>query len=155
MYGKWHLGEGEETWPHSQGFDETLFGVYNTAPYAWNTEGDKFFWNDANTPEFFTRYKLNGLLDAKKGEQAREVAPLNLDSLATFEEETFKRSVDFIKRNAEGEKPFFLYWASNFVSMFTIHPDWAGKSPQGTNSADQFMEHDHYVGQILRTLEEL
>jgi arylsulfatase A-like enzyme len=154
MYGKWHLGEGEETWPHNQGFDETLFGLYNTAPYAWNTPGDKFFWNDAHTPDFFTRYELNGLMDAKKGEQAREVGPLNLDSLATFEEQTFKRSVDFIKRNAESEKPFFLYWASNFVSMFAIHPDWAGKSPQGTNSGDQFMEHDHYVGQILRTLEE-
>ena len=30
MYGKWHLGEGEETWPHNQGFDETLFGVFST-----------------------------------------------------------------------------------------------------------------------------
>jgi arylsulfatase len=155
MYGKWHLGEGEETWPHNQGFDETLFGVYNTAPYAWNTPGDKFFWNNKNTPEFFTRYKLNGVMEAKKGGKAHEVAPLNLESLATFEEKTFKRSVDFIKRNAKGEKPFFLYWASNFVSMFAVHPDWAGKSAQGTNSGDQFMEHDHYVGQILRTLEDL
>jgi hypothetical protein len=34
MFGKWHLGEGEETWPHNQGFDEALFGVYNTAPWA-------------------------------------------------------------------------------------------------------------------------
>ena len=155
MYGKWHLGEGEETWPHNQGFDETLFGVYNTAPYAWNTPGDKFFWNDKNTPGFFTRYKLNGVMEAKKGGKALEVAPLNLESLAVFEEKTFNRSVDFIKRNAKGEKPFFLYWASNFVSMFAVHPDWKGRSAQGTNSGDQFMEHDHYVGKILRTLEDL
>jgi arylsulfatase len=155
MFGKWHLGEGEETWPHNQGFDETLFGVYNTAPWAWNTKGDKFFWNDENTPEFFTRYHLNGEMDAKKGEKAREVAPLKLEELATFEEKTFKRSVDFIKRNAKSEKPFFLYWASNFVSMFAIHPDWAGKSAQGTNSGDQFMEHDHYVGLLLKTLKDL
>jgi len=155
MFGKWHLGEGEETWPHNQGFDETLFGVYNTAPWAWNTPGDTLFWNNENTPEFFTRYHLNGEMEAKKGGKAREIAPLNLESLATFEEETFKRSVDFIKRNAKGEKPFFLYLASNFVSMMTVHPDWKGKSPQGTNSGDQFMEHDHYVGQLLRTLEDL
>ena len=81
MYGKWHLGEGEETWPHNQGFDETLFGLYNAAPWAWNTEGDKNFWNNEKTPEFFTRYKLNGLMEAKKGEKAREVAPLNLRDL--------------------------------------------------------------------------
>jgi arylsulfatase len=129
--------------------------VYNTAPWAWNTPGDNLFWNNENTPEFFTRYKLNGEMEAKKGGKAREIAPLNLESLATFEEETFKRSVDFIKRNAKGEKPFFLYLASNFVSMMTVHSDWKGKSAQGTNSGDQFMEHDHYVGQLLRTLEDL
>ena len=94
-------------------------------------------------------------MEAKKGGKAKEVAPLNLESLAIFEEKTFKRSVDFIERNAKGEKTFFLYWASNFVSMFAVHPDWAGKSAQGTNSGDQFMEHDHYVGQHLRTLEDL
>ena len=155
MFGKWHLGEGEETWPHNQGFDEALFGVYNTAPWAWNTPGDKFFWNDENTPEFFTRYNLSGKMEAKKGEKAREIAPLVLDELATFEEETFKRSMEFIERNAEGEKPFFLYWASNFVTMFTVHPEWKGRSAQGTNSADQFMEHDHYMGQLLRKLEDM
>ena len=155
MFGKWHLGEGEETWPHNQGFDETLFGVYNTAPYAWNTPGSTYFWNDENTPDFFTRYHLNGVMDAKKGGKAQEVAPLNLESLATFEEKTFERSVDFIKSNAKGDKPFFLYWASNFVSMFAVHPDWKGKSAQGTNSGDQFMEHDQYVGQILQTLKDL
>ena len=155
MYGKWHLGEGEETWPHNQGFDETLFGLYNTAPYAWNSKGDEFFWNNEDTPEFFTRYHLNGVMEARKGGKAQEVAPLNVETLAMFEEKTFKRSVDFVERNAEGEKPFFLYWASNFVSMMTVHPDWKGKSAQGTNSGDQFMEHDHYVGQFLRKLEDL
>lgn len=155
MYGKWHLGEGEETWPHNQGFDEALFGLYNAAPWAWNTKGDKNFWNDEKTPKFFTRYKLNGLMKANKGEKAREVAPLNLETYTTVEEKNFKRTVDFIKRNAKGEKPFFVYYASHFVSMFTSHPDWDGKSPQGTHSGDQFMEHDHYVGQILKTLRDL
>jgi arylsulfatase len=155
MYGKWHLGEGEETWPHSQGFDETLFGLYNAAPWAWNTGGDRNFWNDQHTPEYFTRAKLLGAMEAKKNEKAREIAPLNLETYATFEEDTFKRSVDFIKRNAGNEKPFFLYWASNLVSQFTSHPDWVGKSPVGTHNGDQMMEHDHYVGKILDTLKEL
>lgn len=155
MFGKWHLGEGEETWPHNQGFDETLFGIYNAAPWAWNTEGQRDFWNDEHTPEFFDRVKLRGVMEATKGEKAREVAPLNLEVYATFEEKTFERSVDFIKRSAKKKKPFFLYWASNTLSYFTSHPDWEGKSPQGTHNGDQMMEHDHYVGQILRTLEDL
>jgi len=46
MYCKWHLGEGEETWPHSQGFDEALFGLYNAAPWAWNTPTERIMWNN-------------------------------------------------------------------------------------------------------------
>ena len=156
MYGKWHLGEGEETWPHSQGFDETLFGLYNAAPWAWNTPSERIMWNNyANTPEFFTRYKLLGAMEAEKGKKAREIAPLDKETYTTFEEETFKRSMNFIKRNADGEKPFFLYWASNLMSQFTSHPDWEGKSPQGTHNGDQMMEHDYYMGQLLKTLKDL
>lgn len=155
MYGKWHLGEGEETWPHNQGFDETLFGIYNAAPWAWNTKGHKSFWNFENTPQFFNRYTLKGLMDGKKGEKAREVAPLNLDSYVTVEQKTYERTIDFMERHANGEKPFFIYYASHFVSMFTSHPDWDGKSQQGTHSGDQFMEHDDYVGKILTKLKDL
>ena len=155
MFGKWHLGEGEETWPHNQGFDEALFGIYNAAPWAWNTEGQAAMWNDRHTPEFFFRAKLQGVMEARKGEKAREVAPLNLEEYAVFEEKTFQRSVDFIERNAAQKKPFFIYWASNAVSYFTSHPDWDGKSPQGTHFGDQIMEHDHYVGKILDKLGEL
>lgn len=155
MFGKWHLGEGEETWPHSQGFDETLFGIYNAAPWAWNTKGQNMMWNNQHTPEYFFRAKLQGVMESKKGEKAREVAPLNLDVYTTFEEKCYERSVEFIKRNAEKKAPFFLYFASNAVSYFTSHPDWKGKSPQGTHFGDQMMEHDHYVGQILKTISDL
>jgi arylsulfatase len=111
-------------------------------------------WNDEHTPEFFFRTKLRGVMEARKGEKAREVAPLNLETYKTFEEVTFNRSIDFIKRNADSDKPFFLYWAANTVSYFTSHPDWEGKSAQGTHNGDQMMEHDHYVGQMLKTLED-
>ena len=111
--------------------------------------------NDKHTPDFFFRTKLQGVMKARKGEKAREIGPLNLERYTTFEEETFRLSVDFIKRNAEKKNPFFLYWAANTVSYFTSHPDWEGKSPQGTHNGDQMMEHDHYVGKILRTLEDL
>lgn len=155
MYGKWHLGEGEETWPHNQGFDETIFGIYNAAPWAWNTLGNTSMWNDEHTPDYFFRAKLQGKMQAKRGEKAVEIAPLNLDEYATFEKETYDASIDFISRSVEAEKPFFLYWAANTVSYFTSHPDWKGKAPQGTHNGDQMMEHDHYVGRLLEKLNAL
>ena len=36
FYGKWHLGDIEESYPHNQGFDETLFMPYNQVLSLWN-----------------------------------------------------------------------------------------------------------------------
>jgi len=156
MYGKWHLGDGPETWPNSQGFDEALFGLYNAAPWAWNTPTERVMWNNfTDAPDFFFRAPLHGKMEGKKGEKAVEVSELNKEAYVRFEEETFNRSIDFVRRNAQGDQPFFLYWASNLMSQFTSHPDWLGKSPQGTHNADQMMEHDHYMGELLATLREL
>ena len=156
MYGKWHLGEGEETWPHSQGFDEAFFGLYNAAPWAWNTPTERLMWNNySDTPEYFTRYKLLGKMEARKGEKAREVSELNKENYIKFEEETFDRTIGFIDKNAKGKAPFFIYWASNLMSQFTSHPDWEGKAPQGTHNGDQMMEHDFYIGKLMDKLNEL
>jgi arylsulfatase A-like enzyme len=84
-------------------------------------------------------------MEARKGVGAREVAPLNLKTYTAVEEETFKRSVDFIKRNAKGEKPFFIYYASHFVSMFTSHPDWPGIIKPNRISAELIQVTDMYT----------
>jgi len=156
MYGKWHLGDGEETLPHHQGFDEAFFGLYNAAPWAWNTPTERVMWNNyTDAPDFFFRAPLRGKLEGTKGEKSVEVGPLNAESYTRFEEETFARVMNFVERNAKGDKPFFIYYASHLMSQFTSHPDWEGKAPQGTHNADQMMEHDHYIGQLVNKLREL
>ena len=40
FYGKWHLGDIEESYPHNQGFDETLFTPYNQVLSLWNQVGE-------------------------------------------------------------------------------------------------------------------
>ncbi|CUH48991.1 MULTISPECIES: sulfatase-like hydrolase/transferase [Ruegeria] len=156
MYGKWHLGDGEETLPHHQGFDEAFFGLYNAAPWAWNTPTERVMWNNyTDAPDFFFRAPLRGKLEGKKGEDSVEVGPLNAESYTKFEEETFERVMGFVEQNAEGDKPFFIYYASHLMSQFTSHPDWEGKSPMGTHNGDQMMEHDAYIGRLTDKLEEL
>lgn len=40
LYGKFHLGDIEQSYPHNQGFDETLFGVYNQVTSLQNMKGE-------------------------------------------------------------------------------------------------------------------
>ena len=40
FYGKWHLGDVEESYPHNQGFDETLFVPYNQVLILYNQRGE-------------------------------------------------------------------------------------------------------------------
>ncbi len=40
FYGKWHLGDIEESYPHNQGFDETLFTPYNQVTSLQNQMGE-------------------------------------------------------------------------------------------------------------------
>ena len=132
MYGKWHFGEGEETWPHSQGFDETLFGLYNAAPWAWNTGGDN---GTSGTIEQDAGVLHPGqaAMGCHGGQERMRRPGRSHPSISRptrpFEEDTFKRSVDFIKRNAGNEKPFFLYWASNLVSHVHL-PSRLGRASQ-------------------------
>lgn len=48
---------------------------------------------------------LQGILEAKNGQPRREVAKLDSQAMADFEAESAVRIVDFIKKNASGERP--------------------------------------------------
>lgn len=48
---------------------------------------------------------LQGILEAKNGQPRREVAKLDSQAMADFEAESVVRIVDFIKKNASGERP--------------------------------------------------
>ncbi len=66
------------------------------------------------------------------------------------------KTVEFIKRNAAAEKPFFVYLAySEMHPPIVVNPDFAGKSPQrGGVYADLLGEMDFRVGQILDAIKE-
>jgi arylsulfatase len=62
------------------------------------------------------------------------------------------RAVDYIARNANGDRPFFLYVPFAFAHHPALaHPDFKGKSPAG-EFGDSLLEHDHNVGRILDAL---
>ena len=56
------------------------------------------------------------------------------------------RAVEYIARNATGDRPFFLFVPFAFAHHPALaHPDFKGKSPAG-EFGDSLLEHDYHVG---------
>ncbi|MDM0109426.1 arylsulfatase [Variovorax sp. J22R24] len=157
IWGKWHLGSEESRFPTNHGFDE-WYGIPRTYDEAlwpsmnentglWPATGDKQGWNQ----------KVGGpqhVYEARKGETAHEMGVLDLDRRRTMESEITDRAVEFIKRNAQADTPFFAYVSFSLVHMPTLpHPDFAGKTGNG-DFADCLAEMDHRTGQILDAIRE-
>jgi len=69
------------------------------------------------------------IYDSHKGEKPRVVGLLDVNNRRTMEAEITKRAVDFIKRNANVDKPFFAYVSFSLMHMPTLpNADFVGKT---------------------------
>src|SRR5262245_8505978 len=156
-WGKWHLGSIEDRLPTHQGFDEwygiprsyteALWPTLNETNSVLPAVGTKQGWNaDVVAPE--------PIYEARKGEKARVVAPLDVERQRRMDAEIVSRAVAFIKRQANAGKPFFAYVALRLLHLPTIpHPEFAGRTGNG-DWADCLSELDHRTGQILDAIQE-
>ena len=145
MYGKWHLGRTKGRFPTDQGFDE-WYGIPNTTDESVYSSLPGFA--ESGLPQTF-------VLDAKKGEAPRKAQPYNLDYRPLIDRDLTDRAIAFMKRQAESEKPFFIYLpytATHFPTM--PHPEFAGKSGKGL-WGDMLMQIDSYIGELLDTIDDL
>ena len=167
FFGKLHLGDTEESYPHNQGFDEAFWALYNQVTSLYNNIGeganaiigmkeellvdnpyqrDKTFIND----EAYVFY-----LEAKKGEQAKEWrnGSQELKDYKDFDIESRKRALSFIKKNAEAKKPFYVAWWPLWMSFIsdpqksTIQRGMVGDSYQRVTEPD--------IAALRKTLDEL
>jgi arylsulfatase len=151
MHGKWHLGDASEHQPQNHGFDYAYFTLFNAAPYVFaDKEFDFFEWPESR--EFRDKYPIEGLLEARKGEKARELKEMGLQDVLVYDAELADKTVEFIQEHAHDEEPFFVYHCASKLDYWGPHPDWAGKSPGGFIVSDQLVEHDHNVGRILQAI---
>ena len=145
MYGKWHLGRTRGRFPTDQGFDE-WYGIPNTTDESVYSSLPGFA--ESGLPETF-------VLDAKKGAPPRKSQPYNLDYRPLIDRDLTDRAIDFMKRQAESENPFFIYLpytATHFPTM--PHPDFAGASGKGV-WGDMLMQIDSYIGELLDSVDDL
>jgi arylsulfatase len=144
LFGKWHLGDVEGRLPTDQGFDE-WFGIKNTTDEAGYTSYPMFHETGYPAPQIW---------EGVKGSPSQPVDEYNLETRATIDEKITERTVDFIRRNASKEQPFFTYVSFTHIHPpYHHHPDFKGKSGGGKYS-DMLAEIDYRSGQILDALDE-
>jgi len=149
MTGKWHLGSEEQSWPTRQGFDEYRVGVIET------TDGTLYrgHMERQGMPEDFIENVVPRIWESDDQGNLKPVREYTVEYRSEVEGDIADASIDYIKRHAGGEKPFFL-----FVGWTHAHyphvpaPEFVGKA--GHPYGDAIMELDHCTGQVLDAIEE-
>jgi arylsulfatase len=166
QFGKNHFGDLNKYVPTVHGFDEFFGNMYHL-----NAEEEPEVPDYPKDPRFKAVFGPRGVLDCKAldvqdptvdprwgpvGKQTIvDTGPLTRKRMETIDDDVTARTIEFIKKaHAEG-KPFFVWWNSTHMHLYTHIPKEAeGISGQGFYN-DAMVLHDRAVGQLLDLLDEL
>ena len=166
QFGKNHLGDRNEHLPTVHGFDEFFGNLYHL-----NAEEEPENPDYPRNPEFKKHFGPRGVLKCKAtdkndatvdprfgkvGKQTIEdTGPLTKKRMETVDEEFLTAALDFIDRQHKAGKPFFCWFNSTRMHIFThLKNESQGKTGLGV-VPDGMVEHDGHVGQLLKKLDDL
>ena len=150
QFGKNHLGDQDSHLPTNHGFDEFFGNLYHL-----NAEEEPEHMDYPKGAEFRKRFGPRGVIKASADGRIEDTGPLTKKRMETVDEEFLAASLDFIDRSHKSGKPFFTWFNSSRMHVFTrLKDESVGKSGQGLY-ADGMVEHDGHVGQLLDKLDEL
>jgi len=152
------------------GFDEFYGNLYHLNAEEEPELPD--YPNPRDFPHFRERFGPRGVLDSKAtdtddatvdprfgrvGKQTvHDTGPLTKKRMETIDDDIAARSADYIKRQAQAGKPFFL-WV-NFTHMhFRTHvkPESRGQAGRWQSEYhDTMIDHDKNVGQVLKAIDD-
>lgn len=150
QFGKNHLGDLDEHLPSNHGFDEFFGNLYHL-----NAEEEPENEDYPKDPNFKKRFGPRGVIKSSADGKIEDTGPLTRKRMETADQEFVDAAVDFMDRASKADKPFFLWWNSTRMHIWThLSPEWKGKTGLGV-VADGMVQHDHQVGQLLDKLDEL
>jgi arylsulfatase A-like enzyme len=150
QYGKNHLGDLDEHLPTNHGFDEFLGNLYHL-----NAEEEPENPDYPKSPEFRENFGPRGVIKSTADGSIEDTGPLTRKRMETIDEEVTTGALDFIERANDAGKPFFLWWNSTRMHIWThLKPESEGVTGLGIYP-DGMVEHDAMIGQILDKLDEL
>ncbi len=167
MWGKWHLGDLPKHAPESQGFDYADYGLFNGAPDWWQASFEDVTgtFPFADFPGYEEYFECTGIdmsvggYVGRKG-QGREpiegvAGILSPERQEAFENESNAQMIRWIKDRAQGDKPFFVYWASYALQISASKEFLHAPGIDKNNRQASFMAlHNKHVQSLLDTLNE-
>src|SRR5258706_9649931 len=157
QFGKNHLGDRNENFPTVHGFDE-FFGNF----YHLNAEEEPENVDYPKNPKFKEMFGPRGVYHCfaadkddtaveprfgKIGKQkCEDTGPLNRKRMETVDEEITAGALKFMDKANKDGKPFFVWWNSTRMHIFThLKPASVGKTGLAIE-ADGMVEDDGMVG---------
>ncbi len=156
QFGKNHLGDRDEHLPSNHGFDEFFGNLYHLnaedEPENVDYPGDMVM---ADGRTFKEAFGPRGVIKSSSDGRVEDTGPLTRKRMETIDYEVTEAALDFVDRAHEADKPFFLWWNSTRMHVFTrLREEAQGVTGLGVYP-DGMVEHDKHVGQILDKLDEL
>jgi arylsulfatase len=166
QFGKNHLGDRNEFLPTVHGFDEFFGNLYDL-----NAEEEPENVDYPKNPQFKAKFGPRGVLHCvataqddtsadprfgKMGKQkCEDTGPLTKKRMETVDDEFTAATLNFIDKAQKDGKPFFIWWNSTRMHIFThLKPESVGKTGLGIY-ADGMVEHDASVGVLLKKLDDM
>jgi len=171
QFGKNHLGDRNEHLPTNHGFDEFFGNLYHLNAEEEPEMYD--YYKEEDFPKFIANIKPRGVVHSwatdkddatvherwgKVGKQKiEETGPLNRKRMETCDDEFVAAAKDFIGRQHDEDKPFFV-WLNTTHMHFITHtkPESMGQAGRWQSPYhDTMIDHDRNIGQMLDYLDEL
>ena len=168
QFGKNHVGDRNETLPTVNGFDEFFGNLYHL-----NAEEEPEYPDYPKDPAYLKKFGPRGVLDCKAtdvddptedprfgkiGKQTiKDTGPLNRKRMETVDDETSDRAIAFMKREHAAGKPFFCWFNSTRMHLYThVRDSHRGRFKHGDSEyIDGMIEHDDTIGKLLKSLDDM
>ncbi len=168
QFGKNHLGDRNEFLPTVHGFDEFYGNLYHL-----NAEEEPELPDYPKAPEFRAKFGPRGVLDCKASDEddgtvdprfgrvgkqiSTDTGPLTRKRMETIDDDIVSRAVDFITRQHEAGRPFFVWINTTHMHLRThAKPESLGQAGRWQSPYhDVMVDHDENVGTVLKALDDL
>jgi len=154
QFGKNHLGDLDAMLPTMHGFDEFFGSLYHL-----NAEEEPENPDYPKDPAFRAKYAPRGVLHSwalpSGGQRIENTGPLTKKRMETIDDEFEAAAKQFIINAAKGDKPFFVWFNSTRMHIWThLTPAQDGVTGLGIYP-DGMVGHDAQVGRLLNLLDSL